>query len=318
MVEVPIPREKWSGKIGEVILGATTEKGGTRSVALRAGGESGMPFLSYEGARPNRTLIAGEVLDSLSELPDPVKSELGEEVNDPVTWAQAWVDKYGADIICIKLVSTNPDEANRSPQEAAETVKRILDAVKVPIIVYGCGNEVRDAKTFELVSNIAAKERLLIGHAEDTAYKSIAAATMANHHAIISFSNLDINLAKQINILLNDFGIKKDSIVMDPLMAALGMGLEYSYSVMERIRLAAFMGDGMLQVPLICDTSVPWKAKEAAEDVPGPDGIAERAVWWETTTALAALIAGADILIMRSPRATEITKRAMAGLIGGD
>jgi acetyl-CoA decarbonylase/synthase, CODH/ACS complex subunit delta len=318
MVEVPIPKEKWSGKIGEVTLGATAEKGGTRSIALKTGGETGMPFLSYEGAMPNRPLIAGEVLDSTYELPAPVRSEFGEVVNDPVAWAKTWVDKFGADIICVKLVSTSPDEANRSPQEAAETVKRVLDAIKVPIIVYGCGNEERDAKTFELVSNIAAKERLLIGHAEDTSYKSIAAATMANHHTIISFSNLDINLAKQINILLTDFGVKKDAIIMDPLMAALGMGLEYSYSVMERIRLAAFMGDGMLQVPLICDTSASWKAKEAAEDVPGPDGIAERAVWWETTTALAALIAGADILIMRSPRATSIVKRAMADLTGGD
>lgn len=318
MVEVPIPKEKWSGKIGEVTLGAMAEKGGTRSITLRTGGESGMPFLSYEGAMPNRPLIAGEVLDSVSELPAPVRSEFGEAVNDPVEWARAWVDKFGADIICIKLVSTSPDEANRSPQEAAETVKRVLEAVKVPIIVYGCGNEERDARTFELVSNIASKERLLIGHAEDTAYKSIAAATMANHHAIISFSNLDINLAKQINILLTDFGVKKDAIIMDPLMASLGMGLEYSYSVMERIRLAALMGDGMLQVPLICDTSASWKAKEAAEDVPGPDGIAERATWWEATTALAALIAGADILIMRSPRASAIAKRAMADLTGGD
>jgi acetyl-CoA decarbonylase/synthase complex subunit delta len=318
MVEVPIPKEKWAGKIGEVTLGAATEKGGTRSIALRTGGESGMPFLSYEGVMPNRPLIAGEVLDSVSDLPDPVRSEFGNAISDPVAWAKAWVEKFGADIICIKLVSTSPDEASRPPQEAAETVKRVLDAVKVPIIVYGCGNEERDAKTFELVSNIAAKERLLLGHAEDTAYKSIAAATMANHHAIISFSNLDINLAKQINILLTDFGVKKDAIIMDPLMAALGMGLEYSYSVMERIRLAAFMGDGMLQVPLICDTSVSWKAKEAAEDVPGPGGIAERAIWWETTTALAALIAGADILIMRSPGAAAIAKRAMVDLTGGD
>ncbi|MDD1743430.1 MAG: acetyl-CoA decarbonylase/synthase complex subunit delta [Methanomassiliicoccales archaeon] len=317
MVEVPIPKEKWSGKIGEVTLGATIKEGGTRSIALRTGGESGMPFLSYEGTMPNRPLIAGEVLDSTSDLPDPVKAEFGDATGDPVNWARAWVERFGADLICIKLVSTSPDEANRPPQEAVETVKRLLEAVEVPIIVYGCGNEERDAKTFELVSNLASKERLLIGHAEDTAYKSIAAATMANHHAIISFSNLDINLAKQINILLTDFGVKKDEIIMDPLMAALGMGLEYSYSVMERIRLAAFMGDGMLQVPLICDTSVSWKAKEAAEDIPGAGGVAERAVWWEATTALAALLSGADILIMRSPASAAITKRAMADLTGG-
>ncbi len=216
------------------------------------------------------------------------------------------------------MISTSPDEANRSPQEAAETVKRILEAVEVPIIVYGCGNEERDAKTFELVSNIASKERLLIGHAEERHTRASRPPPWPIDHAIISFSNLDINLAKQINILLTDFGVKKDNIVMDPLMAALGMGLEYSYSVMERIRLAALMGDGMLQVPLICDTSVSWKAKEAAEDIPGPDGVAERAVWWEATTAMAALLSGADILIMRSPGAAAIVKRAIDDLTGGD
>jgi acetyl-CoA decarbonylase/synthase, CODH/ACS complex subunit delta len=298
-----------------VVLGATPEEGGTRAKKFAVGGETGLPFLSFEG-KVRRPIIAGEVLDSLTDFPDQVKAEFGASVNDPATWAKAWVDR-GADLICLKLPSTSPDDKDTSPEQAAETVKRLLAAVPVPVIVYGSGNVDKDAKVMEAVSNAAPGERLLIGHADEGAYKSIAAAAMANDHDIISFSNLDINLAKQINILLTDFGVKRDRIVTDPLMASLGLGFEYSYSVMERIRIAALMGDGMLQVPLICDTGAAWKAKEAEEEIPGHDGTAERAVWWEATTALGAIMAGGDVLIMRSPKAAAVARRAIDDLVGG-
>ncbi|HXZ23753.1 MAG TPA: acetyl-CoA decarbonylase/synthase complex subunit delta [Methanomassiliicoccales archaeon] len=317
MVEVPIPKEKWTGKIGSVTLGATNEKGGTRTKQLLVGGEGGMPFLSYESLMHNRPLIAGEVIDKPTDLQPQVLEELGESAKDPVAWAKRWVEENHADLVCLKLHSTNPEEENRSPEEAARTVRAILDAVTVPLIVYGSGHEEKDAKVMEAVSNVGPKERLLLGHAEESAYKSISAAAMSNDQAIISFSNLDINLAKQINILLTDFGVKKEQIVTDPLMASLGMGLEYTYSVMERIRLAALMGDGMLQVPLLCDTTSAWKAKEATEEIDGHDGLKERAIWWEATTGLAALLAGADILIVRSPSAAKILRAGIDELLGG-
>ena len=155
MVDVPIPKEKWSGKIGEVTLGATSENGGTRSNAIKTGGESGMPFLSYEGAMPNRPLIAGEVLDSTSDLPDPVKAEFGGATDDPVDWARAWVERHGADLICIKLVSTSPDEANRTPHVAAETVKRLLPAeIAFPVC---------DMETFPLVETARQRQLPFLG-----------------------------------------------------------------------------------------------------------------------------------------------------------
>lgn len=316
MAEVPVPKERWTGKIGTVTLGATAEEGGSRSERLVLGGETGMPFLFYEGAMPNRPLIAGEVLDCPGELPELVKDEFGAAVDDPTTWAKAWIDR-GADLVCLKLHSTNPEELNCSPEEASQTVLKVLRAVNVPLIVYGSGHEEKDAKVMEAVSNVAPKERLLLGQAEETSYKSIAAAAMANDHAIISFANLDVNLSKQINILLTDFGARKERIVLDPLFASLGMGLEYSYSVMERVRLAALMGDSMLQVPLLCDTTSSWKAKEASEELEGLDGLQERAVWWEVATAMAALISGADVLVMRSPKAAEIVRRAVDEMMGG-
>jgi acetyl-CoA decarbonylase/synthase complex subunit delta len=222
------------------------------------------------------------------------------------------------DLICLRLISTNPEEEDTSSEEAAQLVKRMLESIPVPLIIYGCGHEEKDAKTMELVSNIGVGERLLLGHAEEDAYKSISAAGMANGHSIIGFSNLDINLAKQINILLTDFGVKVDDIVADPLMAALGMGLEYSYSVNERIRLAALMGDNMLQIPMICDASVAWEAREATDDNPAYGDVNERALWWEVTTALAAIVSGADMLILRNPRAVKVINELVDDLMGGD
>ncbi|QLH74583.1 MAG: acetyl-CoA decarbonylase/synthase complex subunit delta [Methanomassiliicoccales archaeon] len=317
MVEVPIPKEKWSGKVGTVSLGSMVELGGSRRKVLMVGGETSMPFLSYEGAAPNRPLIAGEVMDDASDLPEQIRRELGNAVSSPGEWARAWVEDFGSDLVCLRLTSTNPEEKNASAEDAARTVLEVLRAVDVPLIVYGCGQEEKDAKVMEAVSNAAPKERLLLGHVEEGAYKSISAAAMANDHAVVAFSNLDINLAKQITILLTDFGVKRENIIMDPLMAPLGMGLEYSYSVNERIRLAALSGDSMLQQPMLCDCTGAWKCREATDDVPDWGPKEARGKWWETMTALAALLSGADILIMRSPAAVAETRKAIDGLRGG-
>ena len=318
MVEVPIPKEKWTGRIEVLELGSSAEKGGSRGRTVLLGGSTGMPFLSYEGTSPHRQVFAGEVMDTTDELPPAVREFFGEAVNDPALWAKAWVEQYKADVICLKLLSTNPEEANVSPEKAAETVKRVLAAVDVPLIVYGCGQEEKDAKTLEAVGNIAPKERLLLGHAEEGHYKSIAAASMANDHPLIGFSNLDINLAKQITILLTDFGVKKENIALDPLMAGLGMGLDYSYSVNERIRLAALMGDVMLQRPMLCDTTASWKSPEATDEIVGYGDPKERGIWWEATTAIAALVSGADMLVMRHPKAADLAREALDELRGGN
>jgi len=311
MAEIPIPREKWSGKIGEVTLGSPPHK------TVTIGGQTGMPFLFFENEMPNRPLMAGEVVDTLRDYPELARKPFGDAVNDPVEWARRWVE-FGADLICLRLLSTNPEEEDTSPEEAAALVKRMLDEVDVPLIVYGCGHEEKDAKTMEKVSMASAGRRLLLGHAEEDAYKSIAAAATANRHAVIGFSNLDINLAKQISILLTDFGVELKDMVMDPLMAALGTGLEYSYSVNERIRLAALMGDPMLQIPMLCNAAVSWEAREATDDNPEYGDMEERVLWWEVTTGLAALVSGADLLIVRNPEAMKMLNRIIDDLRGGD
>ena len=307
-MEVPLPKEKWTGSIGEMELG-----GGDGS--LRLGGSKGLPFLSFEDGVRRRVALAGWMADSLEDVPEPVRDAFGDEVKDPVSWARTWAG-LGADMLCLHLTSTNPEGGDASPQQAAETVMAVLEATKLPLVVYGSGHEEKDAKVLEKVGEVAKGRRLLLGHAEEGAYKSVAASALANGHAVIGFSNLDINLAKQIVILLTDFGVGRGDVVIDPLMAALGMGLEYSYSVNERIRISALAGDTMLQVPMICDCTSAWKAREATDDVPNGGETLQRGIWWEATTALAALLSGADILVLGHPEAMDIARHSIKGLGG--
>lgn len=312
---VEIPKEKWSGKIGEFVIGATPAEGGTRSKKIVVGGSTTLPYLYFEGEHPNPPALAMEVLDVVPEdYPEQVKAAIGDAINSPVAWAQKCVEEFGADIICLKLVGTNPEEQDRSPEDAAKTVREVLDGVSVPLIIYGSGNEEKDAKVMELVSNEAKGERCLLGQAEEAAFKSLAVAAQANGHGIVAFSNLDINLAKQMNILLTDFGVKLEDVIMDPLIAGLGYGLEYSYSVMERIRLAALMGDKMLQVPMFCDASVAWKAREAKIENPEWGDPNKRGPIWEAITATGALIAGADLIVFRHPETIKIIRDTLTEL----
>jgi acetyl-CoA decarbonylase/synthase complex subunit delta len=312
---VEIPKEKWSGKIGEMVIGATPAEGGTRSKKIIVGGSTTLPFLYFEGEHPNPPALAMEVLDIVPEdYPEQVKTAIGDAINSPGTWAKKCIDEFGADLICLKLVGTNPEEQDRSPEEAGKTVREVLDAVSVPLIIIGSGNEEKDAKVMEVVSNEAKGERCLLGNAEEAAFKSIAVAAMSNNHGIVAFSNLDINLAKQMNILLTDFGVKLEDVIMDPLIAGLGYGLEYSYSVMERIRLAALMGDNMLQIPMICDASVAWKAREAKIENPEWGDPNNRGPIWEAMTATGALMSGADLLVFRHPETLKVIRNTIAEL----
>ena len=312
-----LPKEKYGGKIKEVAIGATKEQGGTRSRRLVAGGSNGLAFHMFESESPHKPLVVMDVVDTVRMVPERLQESLGPAVNDPVEWAKKCEGEWGADACVLKLQSANPEEEDRPVEELEALTKKVLESVGLPLLVYGCGFEEKDAKVIEAVSNAAKGERLFLGLAEEKAYKSIAAASMANGHGVVAFSNLDINLAKQMNILLLDFGMKPENIIMDPLMAALGMGLEYSYSNIERLRLGALSGDPVLQMPMICDCSCAWNVPEATEENPEKGEAELRGVYWEAMTAYAAVVAGADIVIMRHPKAVEMFRAAVADLAGG-
>jgi acetyl-CoA decarbonylase/synthase complex subunit delta len=296
-MKIPPVNEKYSGRIAEVSLGK-----GDRI----AGGSDGMPFLSFENTSKRRVMIAGEIVDDLTDYPALAASMFDGRQKDPVEWAKMW-KSLGADMICVRLKGTDPDKGKRTPKDAGELVKKIADATQLPVIVYGCGTVDADNEVMKAVSDSVKNTRLVFGKADEDEYRTVSSAAIAGKHAIIAFSNLDVNLAKQMNIILTDFGVPYSDILMDPLMAPLGMGLDYSYSVNERIRLAALSNDKMLQIPMICDATGAWDVGDAINEEDADLGdVRNRVTWWETMTAMAAIVSGADIVIMRGPGAADM------------
>ncbi len=311
---VDILKEKYRSKVGQLVLGATKEEGGTRSHTITVGGESTLPYLHYEGEVPNRPVVALEVWDLVPEEWNPCfKAYYGDVFSDPAAWAKKCVDEYGADLILLRLKSADPDLKGSSPEECAATVKKVLEAVGVPLIILGCGKAEIDNLIYPVVAEAAAGENLLIGVAELENYKAVTSACMANQHNIIAQSPIDINICKQLNILIAEMSTAMAGrIAIDPTIAALGYGIEYSYSIMERARNGALQGDKMLAMPMIGNVGLEaWRAKEAnvpTADEPGWGEQEERGVLWECTTAMAYLQSGIDIMVMRHPDSLKIMK----------
>src|SRR5450759_1507773 len=296
MTVVEIPKDTWPGKVREITLGATAG-GGTRSTTVTVGGEATLPFLHFEGAIPNRPVIAAEVVDvEPTDWSAELQAAWGDTLKDAGAWAAKAVE-LGADLIALKLRSAHPDQGDSSPEACAATVKKVLGAVGVPLIVYGPGVVDKDNEVLVAVADATKGERLALSTCEDKNYRTIVAAALGNGHLIVAQTPIDVNLAKQLNILISDMGLSLERVLMDPNTGALGYGLEYTYSVMERLRLATLMGDAMTQLPMICTVGEEaWRQKEgrAAADVPEAWGeLAERGVSWEVTTAMTLLDAGA-------------------------
>jgi acetyl-CoA decarbonylase/synthase complex subunit delta len=309
---MPVLIDKSNGVINQVVLGATSETGGTRSHTITIGGTGSLPFLSYEGANPNRPIIAAEVIDrEPTEWTDSLKAAWGDVLKNPVEWAKKAVE-IGADIIYLRIESIDPDNGGRSVEDCAKTVGDILKAVSVPIAVAGCGVDELDKPLIAKIAEDYAGENLLIGLAKQENYATYAAACMVHKHTLIANSPLDINICKQLNILIGEMNMPLDLVVIDPSVGGLGYGLEYSYSVMERGRIGSLQGDKMLSMPVLGFVGQEsWKAKEAGADIadfPQWGEQAERGILWETVTAAAFLQSGIDMLVMRHPDAMTATK----------
>jgi len=315
-------KESWVGKVSEVTIGATEKDGGTRTSQVTAGGETALPYLFKEGNMPNTPVIAMEVLDTEPvDWPKTLKEPFADILKDPVKWAVKCVEVHKAALICVKLIGTHPDFGNKTAADAAKLVKDILQAVKVPLIILGSGNEEKDNVVLAKVSEAAKGERCLIGDATEKNYKTLTASCLADGHNIIAESPIDINIAKQANILISEMGFPFERIVINPTIGALGYGMEYAYSIMERARSAALIGDKMLSMPFVCFVGQEaWRAKEAkatSTEHPEWGDEAPRGALWEMETAICMLQAGADILIMRHPKAVEETRKYIANLMGG-
>jgi acetyl-CoA decarbonylase/synthase complex subunit delta len=320
-VALELVKESWTGKINAVTIGATSAEGGTRTSVVTVGGEATMPFLHFEGEMPNRPVIAMEVLDMEPEdWPEVLTEPFSDVLSDPAAWAKKCVEEYKADTICLTLLSAHPDWGDTSAEHAVEIVKAVLEAVGVPLIIWGPDNVEKMNEVIPRCSQAASGENCLIGTASQDNYKTVAAACIADKHKLITESPLDINIAKQVNILVSDMGFDLNNAVLYPTNGGLGYGLEYSYSIMERARLAAFGGDRMLALPIVNIVGrEAWRAKESKapeSEQPrwGPES--ERGPMWEAMTAVGCLQSGADILVMRHPRAVASVRETIDKLMG--
>lgn len=308
MAEVML--EKWSGKVSEVIIGAGKSEGGTRRHQIKIGGEATLPALFAEGSLPNKPALAFEISDiAPDDWPQELSGVYGKLLKDPLAWAQKCVDEFKAQLLCVRLSGAHPDFGNKSPAEEAKFISALLKKVDVPLVIIGCGDNAKDNLVLPACSEAAKKERCLIGSAVQDNYKTLAAAVLADGHSIIAESPIDVNIAKQLNILISDMGLALERIVIDPTIGALGYGLEYAYSIMERARLAALSGDKTVASPFICFVgNEAWRTKEArvtSKEFPSWGPEAERGVSWEIITAVALIQAGADLLVMRHPAAVR-------------
>lgn len=316
---VEILKDSWAGSVRAVTLGATPADGGTRAHTITIGGQNTLPFMHFEKTTPHPPVIAVEIKD---RRPDDWSALLletwGDVANDPATWAQA-AEKAGADLLVLALSLTDADGSPTTPAMAVAAVKTVLAASKLPLVVLGPGQADADNDLLVPVAEATKGERLALGICEDKNYRTIVAAAMANDHLVIARTPMDVNLAKQLNILIHDMGLSLDRIVMDPTTGALGYGIEYGYSVMERLRLAALQGDAMTQLPMMVTPGFEaWKTKEAkfGQDVPHTWGEwAERAVAWETLTAMTLIESGADIVVLRHPESVRRIHRAITDLM---
>jgi acetyl-CoA decarbonylase/synthase complex subunit delta len=310
---VEIPKDTWPGSVRTITLGATAAEGGTRSSSVTVGGEKSLPFMHFENPTPYRPVIALEILSSYPHEWSPLVLEAwGEAAHDPAAWAQA-AEAEGVDLLVLSLGQTG------SADEAVGAVKAVLQASGLPLIVLAPGQADLDNELLVPVAEATKGERLALGICEDKNYRTIVAAAMANGHLVVARAPMDVNLSKQLNILISDMGLPLDRILMDPTTGALGYGIEYGYSVMERLRLAALQGDTMTQLPMIVTPGAEaWKTKEAkvGDEVPAAWGNwNERAINWETLTAVALIESGADIVVLRHPESVKRVRTAIDELM---
>jgi len=311
---IDIPKISYTDKIKEIKLGREDN-------IITVGGESCYPFHLFEGQMPNPPKIAMLVYDSVSDdWPETVVEPFADVIHDPAAWAKKCVDEYGAELICLQLSSTDPNDKNAEAAEAVATVKRVLEAVEVPLIVWGSDNVEKDGEVLRLACELCEGKNLVVGPVSEGNYRAIGATALAYNHMVMASTPIDINLAKQLNILLGNLNVPDDKIIIDPSTGALGYGLEYSYSVIERIRMAALsQGDEKLQSPIIVNIAQEvWKTKEvkvSEAEAPLLGDQRKRGIMFEALTAQCMLLAGVDILIMMHPEAVKLVKESIQDLM---
>jgi acetyl-CoA decarbonylase/synthase complex subunit delta len=309
-----VNKVKYSGKINEVPLGPQK---------VIVGGQSAYNFHDFEGTFPHKPKLGLQVwdMDPGESYAAPLKEAYGDVLGDPAAWAKKCVE-FGADVISLQLKSTDPNDLDASPDAAVETVTKVVNAVNVPVIVMGVDNKDKDIEVLSKVAEQFNGKNLVLGPVTEKNYKQLGAQALAYGHSIVAKSPIDVNLAKQLNILLMDLGVKADKILIDPTISGLGYGLEYTYSIMERINMAALVQqDDKLQQPIIAIIGdETWKVKECNLPTEGNETMGEqscRGVMMEVTTAVSFLAAGSSLILFAHPGSLQVTRAYIDSLTDG-
>ena len=310
------PVEAYPGKIAEVKLGGTKGEGGTRGRSVVIGGETAPAFYSFEKPTLHPPVVALDVFDMEVPLSKAVKMHVKDVVGDPAAWAKLAVEKFGADMVTVHLISIDPLLKDATPKDAVKTVEKVAQAVDVPLVIGGCGDPVKDADVFAEITETFAGERFLISSiTRDMDVERCAKFVKKNGHVALSFTPMDLNLARELNRRLYDF-LGREDIVMDLATAALGYGLDYAFTNMERARLGGLLGDVELAHPMSSGTTNAWAAREAwLKMAPEWEPRELRGPLWEVTTALTLLLAGVDLFMMMHPAAVKTLKDVTTKLV---
>ncbi len=298
-MEYKAPVEEYSGVVRDVSIGK-----GKNSIKI--GGENMLPLHFFDkGSNPNPVKFALEVLDmEPQDWPEHLTQLFKDVLSDPVKWARK-CEELGADAVFLRLVSTDPAVKDSSADEAAALAKKVAEAINIPLIIYGSGDDKKDAEVLPEVAEVCHGMNLLIGPVQKENYEIVGKALLDHGHNATALSPLDINLLKELNVKLGKF-FPAEKIVIDPEAAALGYGMEYSYSLMERVKqIGIITKDNMTMMPIIADLGGEcWKTKQAKENK-------KQGLLWEGITALSLLLAGANIIVLRHPETLRLIRETI-------
>ena len=304
----------FSGKINAVTLG-------TGDNAIVVGGQNVMPFYTFDAPIENAPKVGLEVSDLASQWEVASLKELYAGCTTMADYAKKAAAVEGVDFICLNFVGADPNGANRSTAECVADAKAVAEVVTKPIVVMGCKNVEKDAELLGALAEALTGKNVLVMAAKNENYKTVGASVaLASGQKVGAETADDINLAKQLNIMLKGLNVKPETVVMDIGTAAVGYGYEYAASTLDRIRLAALQqSDADLQMPIlaaVCNDT--WGVKESTaseEDEPAWGCTEERAISMEVATAAADLVGGADLVVLRHPASVATIKKFITELI---
>jgi acetyl-CoA decarbonylase/synthase complex subunit delta len=293
------PVEAYTGVVREATIGKANK-------ILKIGGENILPLHFFDqGSNPNPVKFALEVLDMRpEEWPEHAVEPLKDVISEPVGWARK-CQRFGVDAVSLFLMSTDPAVKDSPADKAAELAKKVAEAITVPLIVYGSGDEKKDVEVLSKVAEVCDGMNLLMGPVLKENYEAVGKAILDHGHTAIAQTPLDINLLKELNVKLSKF-FPPERIVIDPLSSALGYGMEYSFSLIERVKQIGIMTkDSMTMMPIIANLGGEcWKTKQAKENK-------KQGLLWEGVTAVSLLLAGANILVLRHPETLKLIKETI-------